>query len=57
MRVAAILCDLDGTLLHTVPDIAVAVNAVLRGLDRAPIAERVVADYVGRGVDVLLRRA
>ncbi|MBO9661524.1 phosphoglycolate phosphatase [Dokdonella sp.] len=54
---AAILCDLDGTLLDTVPDIAEAVNAVLLELGRAPLEERVVAGYVGQGVDVLLHRA
>ena len=55
--VAAILCDLDGTLLDTVPDIADAVNAVLRELDHAPVAQDVVAGYVGQGVDILLHRA
>lgn len=54
---AAILCDLDGTLLDTVPDIAEAVNAALLELGRAPLDERVVAGYVGQGVDVLLHRA
>jgi phosphoglycolate phosphatase len=43
-------------LLDTVPDIAEAVNAMLAELDRAPIAESVVAGYVGQGVDVLLHR-
>ena len=57
MRVEAILCDLDGTLLHTVPDIAIAVNAVLRGMQREAIDEDTVAGYVGQGVDVLLHRA
>jgi len=55
--VEAILCDLDGTLLDTVPDIAAAVNAVLGELGRAPVPEDVIATYVGRGVDVLLHRA
>lgn len=54
--IAAILCDLDGTLLHTAPDITIAVNAMLCGLGRAPIAEGVVATHVGQGVDVLLHR-
>jgi phosphoglycolate phosphatase len=54
--VAAILCDLDGTLLDTVPDIADAVNAVLHELGRAPIAPSVVAGYVGQGVDILMHR-
>lgn len=53
----AILCDLDGTLLDTVPDIADAVDEVLRALGRAAPDERVVRDYVGQGVDVLLHRA
>ena len=39
------------------PDIGDAVNAVLRELGRAPIAESTVASYVGQGVDVLLHRA
>lgn len=56
MRVEAIMCDLDGTLLHTVPDIALAVNAMLRGMGRASIDEAIVAGYVGQGVDVLLHR-
>lgn len=54
---SAILCDLDGTLLDTVPDIAEAVNAVLLELGRPPLEERIVAGYVGQGVDVLLHRA
>lgn len=53
---AAILIDLDGTLLDTVPDIADAVDAVLAALGRAPLGEGVVRDYVGQGVDVLLHR-
>lgn len=56
-HIAAILIDLDGTLLHTAPDIAVAVNAVLRECGHAPIAESLVATFVGQGVDVLLHRA
>lgn len=55
--IEAVLIDLDGTLLHTAPDIAVAVNAVLRECGHAPIAESLVASYVGQGVDVLLHRA
>jgi phosphoglycolate phosphatase len=55
--VAAILCDLDGTLLDTVADIAAAVNAVLAGLGRAALAQDIIATYIGRGADVLLHRA
>lgn len=55
-RIDAILCDLDGTLLDTVEDIAAAVNAMLQALSRAPIGEDAIAHYVGQGVDVLLHR-
>ena len=55
--IEAVLIDLDGTLLHTAPDIAAAVNAVLRECGQAEIAESVVATYVGQGVDMLLHRA
>lgn len=55
--IAAVLIDLDGTLLHTAPDIAVAVNEVLRACGHAPVDESVVTGYVGQGVDVLLHRA
>lgn len=55
--VAAILCDLDGTLLDTVADIAAAVNAVLAGLGREALGEDLIATYIGRGADVLLHRA
>ncbi len=54
---AAVLVDLDGTLLDTLPDIADAVNAVLAELGRAALDADVVRGYVGQGVDVLLHRA
>ncbi|HKE47336.1 MAG TPA: phosphoglycolate phosphatase [Rhodanobacteraceae bacterium] len=54
--VRALLFDLDGTLIDTAPDIAAAVGATLRDLDRPPLGEREVRSYIGRGVDVLLHR-
>ncbi|MEO7063183.1 MAG: phosphoglycolate phosphatase [Dokdonella sp.] len=57
MHANAILCDLDGTLLDTVADIAFAVNTTLRDLGRATISTAAVTAYVGQGVDVLLHRA
>lgn len=57
MHAKAILCDLDGTLLDTVADIAFAVNNTLRDLGRAAISTDAVTAYVGQGVDVLLHRA
>ncbi len=53
----AALIDLDGTLLDTVPDIAAAVNAMLVDMGRAELPMQTVADYVGKGADVLVHRA
>ena len=54
--VRAILFDLDGTLVDTAPDIAAAVDATLRELQRPAIDSADVRSYIGRGVDVLLHR-
>lgn len=53
----AALIDLDGTLLDTVPDLAAAVNAMLVDMGRAELPVQTVADYVGKGADVLVHRA
>jgi phosphoglycolate phosphatase len=55
--VRAILFDLDGTLVDTAPDIAAAVDATLRELERPSLDDAQVRSFIGRGVDVLLHRA
>lgn len=55
--VGAVLFDLDGTLVDSVPDLADAVNATLAALGHGPLPEDEVAHYLGRGVDALLHRA
>lgn len=57
MRPMAVLFDLDGTLLHTVPDLAAAVNAMLVDLGRESIDLDQVATYVGKGAENLVHRA
>lgn len=54
MRFAAVLIDLDGTLLDTAPDLADAANAmrVELGLDPLPVAT--IASYVGKGTEHLV---
>lgn len=52
----AVLIDLDGTLLDTVPDIAAAVNEMLGELGRAALPVATVASYIGKGADVLVHR-
>lgn len=53
----AVFFDLDGTLLHTVPDLAAAVNAMLSDLGRDALPEDLVATYVGKGADNLINRS
>lgn len=49
--------DLDGTLLDSVPDLAVAADKAVRTLGFAPVTEEQVRDYVGNGADVLIARS
>jgi phosphoglycolate phosphatase len=52
-----ILIDVDGTLVDSVPDLAYCVDEMLRRLDRPPHGETRVRDWVGNGVERLVRRA
>jgi len=52
-----VIFDLDGTLIDSVPDIAVAVDAALAELDLAPVGEARVRDWVGNGAARLMHRA
>jgi phosphoglycolate phosphatase len=52
-----VLIDLDGTLIDTVADLAAAVNAMRAEFNLSPLPESVVANYVGQGAGVLVRRA
>lgn len=55
--IRALLFDLDGTLVDSVPDIAVAVDGLLCDLGRAPAGEARVRFWVGNGGRMLVRRA
>lgn len=54
--VGALAFDLDGTLIHTLPDLAAAGNRMLRELGRPAVTEHTVRGYIGDGVAVLVRR-
>ena len=56
LAVNAVLFDLDGTLLDTVPDLHVAACAMLRDLGRPELPLEVVRSYVGRGIPNLVKR-
>ncbi len=48
--------DLDGTLLDSVPDLAIAADQAVRELGYPSVSEAQVRDYVGNGADVLIAR-
>lgn len=52
----AALFDLDGTLLDTAPDLAMAANAMRIELGLAPLREDIIATFVGKGMENLVRR-
>lgn len=52
----AVLLDLDGTLLDTIPDLAHAANAMRADLGLTALPQSLIATYVGRGVDNLIQR-
>jgi phosphoglycolate phosphatase len=54
---SAVLFDLDGTLLDTVADIALALNRTLRDYGGEPLAEGDVRRMIGRGSPILIERA
>ena len=55
--VSAIVIDLDGTLLHSAPQLAEAANRMLREIDYAPVSQELLASYIGNGIGWLVKRA
>lgn len=55
-RLRAVLFDLDGTLIDTVGDLAIAAERTLAEFGRAPRNVEDVRAYVGRGMAELVRR-
>ena len=56
LTVKAIMIDLDGTLLDTAGDLAIAANIMLRELGVAELPLVTIQSYIGRGVLNLVRR-
>ena len=57
MRPRMIRIDVDGTLVDSVPDLAYCVDETMQRLDRPPHGEAAVRNWVGNGVERLVRRA
>lgn len=57
LAVKMVMIDLDGTLIHTAPDLADAANRMLSELELPPRDEATVARWIGNGVSRLVKRA
>lgn len=57
LAVKMVMLDLDGTLIHTAPDLAACANRMLADLGRAPYPVETVMTWIGNGVPRLVKRA
>jgi phosphoglycolate phosphatase len=57
LPIKAILLDLDGTLLHTAPELAESANRMLRDLARPAVSQTLLMSYIGNGIVWLVKRA
>ncbi len=57
LAVKMVMIDLDGTLIHTAPDLAASANRMLRELGRAEWPVEKVMTWIGNGVPRLVKRA
>ncbi len=55
--ISLLIFDLDGTLVNTLEDIAASVNFTLQKLGRPVIPLDAVRQYVGDGIEMLMKRA
>lgn len=53
--IKAAIIDLDGTMLHTVPDFELALNGMRADLKLAPIDQATIEPMVGKGSEKLIR--
>lgn len=57
LAIAAVLIDLDGTLLDTAPELSGAANRMLQELGRPAVAQELLMSYIGNGISWLVKRA
>jgi phosphoglycolate phosphatase len=55
--VRALIFDLDGTLIDSKLDLALAVNAALKEMGRPPLSHEQIFGYVGQGAPMLIQRS
>ncbi|KPU83906.1 phosphoglycolate phosphatase, partial [Psychromonas sp. PRT-SC03] len=52
-----IMFDLDGTLIDSAPDLALAINHMLTTIKRETFSQDIIRSWVGNGAQVLVKRA
>jgi len=57
LPIKLIAFDLDGTLVDSAPDLALAINAMLVDLGREPQTEKTIRHWIGNGAPILVHRA
>ena len=55
-KIKAVMIDLDGTLIHTAPEIATAANEMLTSLGLQPLTATQIQGYIGEGALTLIKR-
>jgi len=55
-KIKAVLIDLDGTMVHTAPEIARAVNAMLAKMNLPTLTVAQITTYIGDGATTLIKR-
>ena len=55
-KIKAVMIDLDGTLIHTAPEIARAANSMLLGVGKPELEARQIEAYIGEGAPALIKR-
>ena len=56
-NIKAILFDLDGTLFETAPELAEAVNLMLKDLEMAQLKTNEIKRFIGRGAENLIKQS
>ncbi len=57
LSISAIVLDLDGTLLHSAPELAGAANLMLHDMGRPAASQDLLMSYIGNGISWLVKRA
>jgi len=57
LKVNAVMIDLDGTLVHSAPEIARGINAMLVALSLPTLSAVQIEAYIGDGAERLIKRA